>query len=80
MSDNSEDRRKALRRYAKLSGIGLQMGVTIFLGAQLGKYLDTKFPSDKKWWTIGLTLFAVVISLYSVLKQVNRINTEDERK
>ena len=65
-------------KFARLSGIGLQMGATIFLGAYLGKYLDAKYPADKKWFTIGITLFAVAISLYNVLRQVNRINSEDD--
>ncbi|MFZ9027699.1 MAG: AtpZ/AtpI family protein [Crocinitomicaceae bacterium] len=67
-----------LPRFARLSGVGLQMGVTIFLGAYLGKYLDEKFPSEKKWFTIIFTLIFVAIALYNVLKQVNRINQEDE--
>lgn len=71
--------KKGIPKFARLSGIGLQMGATIFLGAYLGKYLDGKFPMEKKWWTIGLTLFAVAISLYNILKQVNRINSEDDK-
>lgn len=68
-------------RFLRLSGIGFQMGLTIFLGAYAGRWLDEKYPSDKKWWTIGLTLFSVVVALYSVLKQVNRINQlEDNEK
>lgn len=54
------------------------MGATVFLGAYIGRWLDDKYPADKKWFTIGFTLFAVVISLYSVLKQVNRINKEED--
>ena len=66
-------------RFLRLSGIGAQMGVTIFLGAYIGRWLDDAYPSDKKWWTIGLTLFSVVVALYSVLKQVNKLNEfEDE--
>lgn len=65
-------------RFLRLSGIGLQMGATIFLGAYLGKYLDTLYPSNKKWFTIGLTLFAVAISLYNILRQVNNINKEED--
>ena len=64
-------------RFARLSGIGLQMGLTIFLFASFGKYLDQD-TTGKKLWTIGLTLFGVSISLYNVLRQVNKINTEDE--
>lgn len=66
-------------RFLVLSGIGLQMGVIVFLGAYLGKWLDAKYPSNKNWFTIGLTLFAVVISLYSILRQVNRLNEQDDK-
>lgn len=71
---------KPLNKFARLSGIGLQMGATIFLGAYLGKYLDQKYPSDKKWFTIGITIIAVALSLYNVLKQVNKINQEDDNE
>lgn len=74
----NEDKKKSIPKFARLSGIGLQMGATIFLGAYLGKYLDEKFPHDKRWFTIGLTLFSVALALYFVLKQVNKINSEDE--
>lgn len=59
---------------AKLSGVGLQMGATIFLGAYLGKWLDQKYPNEKNWFTIGFTLLFVAIALFNVLRQVNRIN------
>ncbi|MFT6921371.1 MAG: F0F1-type ATP synthase assembly protein I [Crocinitomicaceae bacterium] len=65
-------------RYVRLSGIGAQMAATIFLGAILGRYLDDTYPSDKKWFTIGITLFAVAISLYNVLRQVNKLNSKDD--
>jgi len=65
-------------KFARLSGVGLQMGATIFLGAYAGKFLDEKYPSNKKWFTIGLTLFAVGLALYNVLRQVNKLNSEDE--
>jgi F0F1-type ATP synthase assembly protein I len=54
------------------------MAATIFLGAILGRYLDETYPSDKKWFTIGITLFAVAISLYNVLRQVNKLNNKDD--
>jgi|TARA_B110000879_G_scaffold68388_1_gene95750 F0F1-type ATP synthase assembly protein I len=65
-------------RYIRLSGIGAQMAATIFLGAILGRYLDDTYRSDKKWFTIGITLFAVAISLYNVLRQVNKLNSKDD--
>lgn len=69
---------KKTNRFVRLSGIGIQMAATIFLGAFLGRYLDDKYPMEKKWWTIGLTIFAVAISLYNVLKQVNRLNDSEQ--
>ena len=66
-------------RYLELMGIAAQMGVTIFLGAYAGKWLDARYPSNKKWFTIGLTLLSVAIALYMVLKQVNKLNEDDDK-
>jgi|TARA_R110000868_G_scaffold30283_1_gene112207 F0F1-type ATP synthase assembly protein I len=54
-------------------GIGLQMGVTIYLFVLLGKWLDTNYNDGEKLYIIIMTLLGVAISLYAVLKQVNRI-------
>lgn len=77
MPENKK-KKPSYSRALQLSGIGLQMGATIFLGAYLGKYLDKLYPNPKNWFTIALTLFSVGISLYAILKQVNRINQEDD--
>ncbi len=74
----TDKKNKNAPRFARLTGIGFQMGVTIFLGAYLGKFLDEKYPSDKKWFTILFTLLAVAISLYNILQQVNRLNKEED--
>jgi uncharacterized membrane protein YfcA len=66
-------------RYLELMGIAAQMGITIFLGAYVGKWLDEKYPSDKKWFTMLCTLLSVAIALYMVLKQVNKLNEDDKQ-
>jgi F0F1-type ATP synthase assembly protein I len=71
---NKDNKKKPLNTAIQLSGVGIQMGVTIFLGAKLGKWLDAKYPNDHNWFTIGITLFAVGVSLYNLIQQVNRIN------
>jgi F0F1-type ATP synthase assembly protein I len=76
MSDKKKKKRP--NRFLRLSGIGAQMAVTVYLGATAGKWLDEKYPSNKKWFTIGLTLFAVALSLYSILRQVNELNKQDD--
>ncbi|MFT6716179.1 MAG: F0F1-type ATP synthase assembly protein I [Saprospiraceae bacterium] len=69
-----------MKGYVRFSGIAFQMGATIFLGAYFGKWLDLKYPMDKKWFTMGLTILAVVVSLYNTLRQVNKINEEEDKK
>ncbi len=64
-------------KFLQLSGMGIQMGTTIFLGAYAGKWLDEKFPMDKKWFTIGLTLLSIIIAMYFVLQQLKKINKNE---
>ena len=67
--------------YLRFSTIALQMGATIFAGAYLGKWLDSKYPMDKNWFTIIFTLLSVAFAMVNLLRQVNRINKEmDEKK
>ncbi|MFP5471410.1 MAG: AtpZ/AtpI family protein [Bacteroidia bacterium] len=70
---------KPKNKYLQLMGIATQMGATIFLGAYFGKMLDEKYPSNKKWFTMSLTIFSVVAALYMVLRQVNKINEDDKK-
>mgnify|MGYP001265713185 FL=1 len=69
----------SLKSVAVFTGIAAQMGVTIFAGAYLGKFLDIEYPSNKKWFTIIFTLLGVGISLYVVLKQLNKFNDNQEK-
>jgi hypothetical protein len=64
--------KKGLRNAAKLSGIAVQMGLTIYLGNLLGAWLDTKY--DVAYWENTCTLLAIFLSLYSVIVQANRLN------
>lgn len=74
MSNNENKKQgKQLKNLALLSGIAIQMGVTIYLFVILGKWLDTKFYHGDKLFIIITTLLGVAISLYMVIKQVNRI-------
>ena len=66
--------RKPLNKYVRLSGIGLQMGITIYLAAYLGKWLDAKYPNERDIYTMVLTLLGVVLSFYSMLKQIKNID------
>jgi F0F1-type ATP synthase assembly protein I len=77
MPENKKNKRKQPNRFLTLTMVATQMGVTIFLGASLGKYLDERYSTPKPWFTISLTLFSLLVSLYSVLKQVNKLNDDE---
>jgi len=66
------DKKNNGNRWIALSGIGLQMGLTIFLGNILGKWLDTTF--SKSFLEPTITILSIFISIYSVIKGVNKIN------
>jgi uncharacterized membrane protein YfcA len=64
--------KKTLNKAIHLSGAGLQMGVTIYLGFILGKWLDSIFETS--FLTQTVTLLAIFLAMYSLIKQANRIN------
>jgi membrane protein DedA with SNARE-associated domain len=66
--------KKQLNKYIRLTGVGLQMGITIYLAAYFGKWLDVKYENTHKTYTIILTLAGVVLSFYSLLRQIKNIN------
>lgn len=66
--------KKPLKNWAVLSGIGIQMGATIFVCAWIGKKLDERYPSNNSWFTLGFVLFGVFASLFVVLKQLKNFN------
>lgn len=54
--------------FLKYSNLAVQMGVIIGLGAWGGKKLDAYYATSKPYYTIGLSLFAIITALYLVLK------------
>ena len=66
--------KKQLHKYARFSGIAFQMIVIIILGALGGRKLDEVYPNQYQLFTIICSLLAVAISMYYVVKQVNKIS------
>lgn len=68
----SSPRKNRLDAYVKYSGMGIQMLVIIFAGAyggiKLDKVLSLKFPV----FTITLSLLAVVVAIWFVIKDLIR--------
>jgi len=75
MNNNRNNRRskRQLKNAAILSGVGLQMGITIYLFVKLGKWLDVQYNNGDKLYIIIFTLAGVGISIFSMIKLLNRI-------
>ncbi|WP_299430925.1 AtpZ/AtpI family protein [uncultured Maribacter sp.] len=65
--------KRALRTATKLSGIGIQMGVTIYLGNLLGAWLDQKFNTT--FLEISITLLSIFLSTYLLIVKAKKLNT-----
>ena len=72
-----KNKKKQRNRFLALSSLPFQMGITIYLGAYFGKFLDKKYLTEKPWFTISCVFLAIIISLYSVVQQLNTINKDD---
>ncbi len=70
MPKNKEQ--KQLKGWAVFSGIGIQMGLIIYLGNLLGVWLDKKLQTTYLETTV--TLIAIFLAMFSVIYQVNRYN------
>jgi len=65
-------KKPTLNAFARYSGIAFQMGITIYLGNLLGVWLDEKYDNKEELYTKVVTLIAVFLSMYLVIKQVVR--------
>ncbi len=68
---DKEQLKKSLNSYLTYSGLAIQMGALIALGAYGGKWLDAEMSLAKPWFTIVGTLSGMALGLYLVLRQVN---------
>jgi membrane protein DedA with SNARE-associated domain len=64
--------KKPLNKAIQLSGAGLQMGFTIYVGFLLGEWLDEKL--ELAFLTETITLFAIFLAMYALIKKANKIN------
>lgn len=67
-----EKQSNPLKNWARFSTIALQMGVTIYLGNLLGRWLDKTL--DTAFMESIVTLLAVFLSMYIVIKAVIHLN------
>lgn len=68
-----DDRKNSgLKNWAVFSGIGLQMGLIIFLGNLLGKWIDQQF--NTLYAEEIVTIIAVFLAMFMIVYRVNRMH------
>ncbi len=69
--------KKPLNKFVRLTGVGLQMGITIYLAAYFGKKIDAHYNFEKNYATLTLVILGFLASLWSLLIQLKKINEQD---
>ena len=75
MSNKKDSQKKPLKNALILTGVAFQMGATIYLFVLFGKWLDNTYNNGEKLYVIIATLSGVGVSLYLVIKQLNKLNS-----
>ena len=76
MSEKST--KKPLSKYVSLATIPFQIGSVVYIGSYFGKILDLKYGFvNPPWMTLIFVLFAIGLSFYSIIKQLQRINKNE---
>ncbi|MFN5416533.1 MAG: AtpZ/AtpI family protein [Flavobacteriia bacterium] len=76
MEDDSKNNNNI---YLRLSSIAIQMAVAIGGFTWFGTYLDEKQKLKTPIWTISLSLFGVMVSMYLVYKEIKNINSNEKK-
>lgn len=63
-------------KWLRFSGIAIQMGVVIWLGSLLGAYIDLKTQREDELWNKIITLIAVLLAMFSVIREVIKIGKD----
>ena len=61
---------KNKKHFIKYSNMVVQMGVIIGVFTYVGHYLDLKFDTSKKYWTIILSLAGVFGAIYQMIRSL----------
>jgi len=67
---------KPLKNFAALSGLGVQMGVIIYVLVCIGKWLDAYLNLTKNFFVAIGAITGVALGLYVVLKQLKKIQNK----
>ena len=71
---NPQKPKKRPKTWAVLSGIGVQMGVSLYLASRLGKYLDATWETGRTF-TLIILMLVLFANMYWLIKYLERFNS-----
>ncbi|MCK0130566.1 AtpZ/AtpI family protein [Flavobacteriaceae bacterium F08102] len=74
---DKENQKKQLRLAAQFTGIAFQMGAAIFVASYFGNKLDAHYGHKKNVFTLIFILIAMGFSIWSILRQLKKMNKKD---
>lgn len=73
-----KDQGDQLNKYARFSGIAIQMFAIIAIGTYAGVKLDEKYPNKHNLYTVSLSLTSVIASIIFVIRRIIAISKDDD--
>ena len=73
MLNKPSKKKRPHNKLLALTAVSFQMGITIYLGAYFGDYLQTAYLGVSHLKTICVVL-SVLISIYMLIKQTNKLH------
>lgn len=70
LSESKPAKSTKVKNYARYSGMAVQLGVTIAIGAFIGRKLDTWLAFDKPLMTALFSLLATIAGIYLLIKNI----------
>lgn len=63
-----------MARWAVFTGFGFQLGLTLYLSARLGRWLDQTYITGDNTYTLVCVMAGLFLSIYVLIRQLNRMD------
>ncbi|MBP7184600.1 MAG: AtpZ/AtpI family protein [Saprospiraceae bacterium] len=70
MEQSNKNKNRTTNDYLRYSGMAIQIGLTILVGAYIGKWLDKYFETPKPYFTTAFCLFFTFAAMYLNLRDI----------
>ena len=78
MKNKQPSLKRKANKYVKFSSLGIQMGLIIYAFTWGGMFLDERYEMSTPWFTVALSLSGVIGSLTLVIREVIKMNKDDD--